>query len=176
MKRYFFSIKWPLLIQTGETDTISFYIEQNMCSNFKKHRGRAGQWCRYDDASPCGYRLIYDGPGLINGNEGQIPHHPQTPQHSQRLLNIPTTVGCRRALIIVSCAPRTIQSSITKMRASNRPLKTFRPFKIVQLTPRMSPSFLPRWGNEKKKLDPFNVDSKRRLHDFMYPHWRWNFL
>lgn len=146
-----------------------------MCSNFKKHRGRAGQWCRYDDASPCGYRLIYDGPGLINGNEGQIPHHPQTPQHSQRLLNIPTTVGCRRALIIVSCAPYTIQSSITKMRASTAPFKTFRPFKIVQLTPRMSPSFHDDdKKTRRKKWDVFNGFKGGCTRFHVYPHWGGN--
>lgn len=36
--------------------------------NRKIQRGRVGQWCQYDDASPCGYRLIYDGRGLINGS------------------------------------------------------------------------------------------------------------
>lgn len=62
---------------------------------------RAGQWCRYDGASPCGCRLIYDGSGLINGTEGQIP---QSHIHPHCLTpNIPTTVGCRRRLIIVSC-------------------------------------------------------------------------
>lgn len=142
-------------------EIINFYSKQNMCCNFKKHRGRAGQWCRYDDASPCGYRLIYDGPGLINGNEGQIPHHPQTPQHSQRLLNIPTTVGCRRALIIVSCSVRFNHQS--PRCAHPTPLKTFRPFKIVQLTPRVSPSFRDEETRRKNRLEWF----ERRLHDFM---------